>query len=440
MLQRFLKFIIEKNLFEKDTPVIAAVSGGIDSITLCTLLKKGGFNFAIAHCNFQLRGEESEQDYLFVKAFAQQNDIPFFSKRFETKKFAHSEKISIQMAARDLRYQWFDELLASGVYERTVTAHHKSDLAETILLNLVRGTGLAGLHGIKAKNGSLVRPLLFAEREDIANYAKENTLTWREDSSNLSTKYQRNYIRHKVIPLLKQLNPSFEETLNATAQKIKSAENMLEAHINKIIEKVFDKKKGEIDLVALKKEQEPDFIIYKLLKPFGFNFSQCSKIMQAIESGKHFESASHSLFFNRGNLILKEKKPVILEPVEIQEGTTAISMGTISLSIKTIEAKVYTIKKEKAIGAFDYEKLSFPLELKVWEKGDRFHPLGMKQSKKVSDFLIDRKMPLPEKEMQLILKNKSDIIWVVGQRIDERFKVNTATKKVWEITVKSTDN
>lgn len=436
MIELFQHYINEKELFTKESYVIAAVSGGLDSVCLCHLLYKSGYKFAIAHCNFGLRGAESDQDQDFVYQLAQTYQVPIFTKLFDTKGFAEQEKVSIQMAARQLRYDWFEELAREHKADKILTAHHKSDIAETLLLNLTRGTGIAGLHGIKATHNILARPLLFATREDLQDFVQTNQLKWREDSSNQSTKYKRNFIRHKVIPLLKELNPNFENTLEETIEKIALTEAVFNQQIETYRSQRF---RQEVDHWILSltnwtgKDQEL-IILFELLKPFNFSYEQCKVILSVLNqhSGKIVESNSHKLVKDRDCLIITTKteaSPALL----IEHNTETVEWEGKKLTIQKCNISDYQIITQENIAALDLDKITFPLELRTWKQGDWFFPLGMNNRKKISDFLIDSKIPLNLKDQIKVLTSNNEVVWIIGHRLDNRFKINPDTKNILEL-------
>lgn len=438
MIELFQNYIKEKELFTTESYVIAAVSGGLDSVCLCYLLHTAGYKFAIAHCNFGLRGTESDQDQEFVSQLAQKYQVPFFTKFFTTIDFAEEEKISIQMAARKLRYDWFDELAIQQKADKILTAHHKSDIAETLLLNLSRGTGIAGLHGIRPNQGLLARPLLFANREDLQTIVNSEQLLWREDRSNENTKYKRNFIRHKVIPLLKELNPNFENTLESTIEKITLAEAVFDEQIEAYRNKYFSQESDhwKVTLGNWSGKNQALIILFELLRPFGFSYEQCKSIVSVLNqsSGKIVESHTHKLVKDRTSLIITSKIPDT-KSLYIEHNTETLVWESKKLIIQKKEAKTYHIIPDKNIAALDLDKLTFPMELRTWKQGDWFVPLGMKTRKKISNFLIDSKIPLNLKDHLKVITSESNIVWVVGHRLDDRFKISNNTQNILELKV-----
>lgn len=424
MKPAFLNHIAKKKLLVGEDKILLAISGGIDSMVMLHLFQECKFKFSVAHANFQLRDSESEGDENFVKDFCKKNSISFFTKKFETEQYGKTNHLSIQMAARELRYQWFHELLIEYQFDSIATAHHLNDSIETVLLNFVRGSGLEGLDGIASKNGKVIRPLLFATRKEIKNYADENKIEWREDRSNISDDYPRNFIRHRVYPLLKELNPSLERTFSESQEKITGAVELMETGI-KQWRGEFEKKKDDQILLAKKGFEQVknlESILWNLIKGFGFNFDQCRQIVFALhgQSGKLFSTSQFELVVDRDHLIISKIKAQ-LEETLIELNQTEATLGNFKLQIEKKE-KV-SIKDDPFVAVLDIGKLKFPLKWRKWKSGDFFYPLGMTHKKKLSDFLIDQKISLADKETITVLESGNEIVWVVGQRIDERYKV-----------------
>ena len=432
-VKRFTQFINENNLFSAHDRILAAVSGGMDSVLMAHLLKAAGYNFGIAHCNFQLRGDEADADQSFVYGLATELGVPIHSINFDTKQHAADRKISIQMAARDLRYQWFGQISQQEGYEVIALAHHQNDAIETILLNLTRGTGIAGMHGILPKNRNLVRPLLFLNREEIDNIVHEDGLQYREDSSNSSVKYARNKIRLEVIPKLRELNPALEETFEHNLNHFRALEKLLQQKLSELRDELFVSKDDNIHIPIdrVKKLNPQSMLLYGLLRDFGFNESTVKDIISSLDkhSGRVFESGSHTLVLDRGQLILSGKH---IDPVEIKIDARQheAHFGNYRLTLLHDDSPLI-VKDNSFAASVDAETLVYPLTLRSWQQSDYFYPLGMKTRKKLSDFFIDLKIPLPEKKRIPILVNgNNDIIWVGGYRPDNRYKVTAKTNKV----------
>lgn len=439
MLADFNRFVTEHQLFDKSHRLLLAVSGGMDSITLADLLHKGGYTFAIAHCNFCLRGEESDGDEEFVQKLAKKYKAPFFVEKFDTKAFAEQEKISTQMAARALRYAWFDKILKGQGYDYLLTAHHQNDLLETVLLNFVRGTGISGFHGIRPKNGTTVRPLLFADREQVRDYVAAKFLAWREDSSNESNKYYRNLVRNEVVPLLKKINPNLEDTAAQTVEKVSVAEEVFFESVEKWRETAVQNLPDGLFIDIEKVLQKPVLFLYELLRPFNFNYDDAVQIYQSAggaQPGKQFVSLTYMLVRDRQHLVLTPKDLSVFGSLEIAEGATFFDFAGQGFKISIADKNNVKIDSSPKVALLDYEKLKFPLKVRKWKEGDWFIPLGMNGKKKVSDFLVDKKVPLNLKEKVMVITSGDSILWIAGWRIDDRFKVREATQKVYRIEMK----
>jgi tRNA(Ile)-lysidine synthase len=433
-VKSFTDFIEQNNLFERNSKVLAAVSGGMDSVLMVHLLKSAGFNFGIAHCNFQLRGDESLSDQEFCNNLAMQTCVPFHTISFDTLKHAAAEKISTQMAARDLRYQWFEQVRQQSGYTVIALAHHQNDAIETILLNLTRGTGIAGMHGILPKNGTLVRPLLFLGREEVQDIINENSLAYVEDSSNSSVKYARNKIRLEVIPKLKELNPALEHTFEKNLGHFRDLELFLGQQVATLKKELFVYKGDEIhiSIAAIKKLEPKRLLLYKLLQEFGFNETVIDDLIEALDkhAGRVFESARYRLLLDRGKLILAKQIHGALPEVLIGKNEREVNYAGYRLSVLHDDSPLIVKNNPMAV-SIDTDLLIYPLTLRPWRQGDRFYPLGMRKAKKISDFFIDQKVPLHGKEaIPLLVNGNGDIIWIGGYRPDDRYKVSDSTKKV----------
>jgi tRNA(Ile)-lysidine synthase len=439
MLEDFIHFVQKENLFQPDQKILIAVSGGIDSVVLSKLFSLAKFKFGIAHVNFSLRGEESLADEVFVKKFAKTLKVPYHTICFDTNAFAAQEKISTQMAARILRYQWFEEIRLQEGYDFIATGHHQLDSAETMLINLVRGTGIAGFHGIPIKSGNLIRPLSFASQEAIFDFVVANKLAWREDSSNESTKYQRNFIRHEIMPKFQELNTNFEQTLASTSQKIKGIEAWMQAELHE-----FTSEYCTVDAAGNTTVKRPSIsakynvLLTELLLKFNFNSTSIEAILQADKVGALFESPSHSLNIDRDQWIVTLKSQAEYKPIVITEEDEVIQIGNQELHIfieeRTANWKAIT---DPNVACLDADTLDFPLEIRKVQDGDWFCPLGMNQKKLISDFLTDKKVPLAIKKNTQILLSKGSVAWILGQRIDNRNKVTDKTELVAVFELKS---
>lgn len=405
-------------------------------MVMAHLFHSCSFTVSVAHVNFQLRGEDSDGDERFVQDWCSQNKIPFFCQRVETNNYAIENKLSIQMAARELRYAWFDKLREQNGFHYIATAHHLNDSIETVLINLARGTGLEGLTGIPAKSGNLFRPLLFATRADIENYAAQQEVAWREDTSNATDDYQRNFIRHHIIPGFKKLNPSFEETTQETLSKIKSEFSLLERDLDvwKKANLIHENHKIRIKKIGLN-YLEGAARLWHCIKDFGFRFSVCEDIMKALhgQSGKQFLTHSHKLVIDRDFLELtpiQDNWKEVLIDYEQENGTLGPWL------IEIVKASPRKPSNNLNEASVDLEKLEFPLVWRKWKAGDSFYPLGMTQRKKISDLLIDRKVSLGEKDSVTVLESGGEIVWVAGHRIDNRFRLTESTRAVITFSIR----
>ncbi|MCB0496723.1 MAG: tRNA lysidine(34) synthetase TilS [Cyclobacteriaceae bacterium] len=436
MVDAFLAFCKSKNIAIQVTKTLVTVSGGIDSVVLAHLFHKAGAQFSIAHCNFGLRGEESDKDEQFVKNLSEKLGVEFYCERFETVSYAETKGISIQMAARELRYKWFEQIREKANCEQIATAHHKGDTVETVLFNLTKGTGIEGLHGIRTKFNHLVRPLLFATRREISEFAAGNEIEWREDSSNASEKYSRNKIRHSVIPVLEEINPQAQEAIASSANRINETEKFLSHQIEQVVKKI-TRENGEnlfINIEELLNQPGYGYILSVLLKPYGFNYLQTTAIIE------NLEAISGKLFYSNSHVVNLDREQLIVSP--IHDGSNFLKIykqeGKYTLGDKCIVTKVsakenYFIKPDSSILALNMDKLKFPLEIRVWQKGDAFYPLGMKGKKKLSDFMIDAKIPVNLKNNVWVVVSGNEIAGVLNHRLDDRFKITNQTKTVFEI-------
>lgn len=437
MVDAFKSFCKSKNIAIEDVKLLVAVSGGIDSVVLAQLYSKIGLDFIIAHCNFGLRGKESDEDEKFVEDLASRIRVPFYSKTFETTLYAEAKGVSIQMAARELRYSWFEQIRKETNCNYIATAHHKGDIAETVLFNLAKGTGLEGLHGIKPVNGNMIRPLLFASREQIEQFAKKYKIIWRDDSSNASTKYSRNKIRHKVIPVLEKINPKTQEAIFSTSQRVSEAEQFLNYQVKELLNKAstIEGKNIFIDIKNLENIPGSTYVLHTILKPYGFNYAQSVIISKGLssDSGKLFYSKNHVVNIDRSQLIISPLQGDYSSKYYLSDKPDNYTFDSFSLQTRIVQSESYLIDTRPSILAFDADKLKFPLKIRVWKKGDAFQPLGMKGKKKLSDFMIDAKIPVNLKNNVWVVVSGDSIAGVLNHRLDDRFKITNQTKTVFEI-------
>jgi len=427
MLEQFLNHIRQYSLCDSNDRILLAVSGGLDSMTMLHLFKEAGFQIAVAHCNFQLRGAESDGDESFVRTTCKQLNIPFFSIRFDTDVYAKQNGLSTQMAARELRYAWFQKLLHDEKYDWLATAHHFNDSVETVLLNWLHGGSIESFAGIPVKNQQVIRPLLFALRSDLEKYATDKNLSWRDDASNVTDDYQRNFLRHQVIPKLKEINPSLESTLQYGLKKVKSDLSFLDASVGEWKQNHIKEAGLSIRIEKKALANLPVGITWRVLKPYGFNFSQCEDLTNALngQSGKKFLSNSHQLTVDRKEIILTPLESS-WEDILIKNDGGRVTLGSWDMDILTTTNLELTQNPLMAI--LDSDKLRFPLCWRKWKPGDYFYPLGMEHKRKLSDFLIDKKVSIAEKNYVTVLESEGQIVWVVGHRIDSRFRLTSSTK------------
>jgi tRNA(Ile)-lysidine synthase len=426
MLTKF-QHHIEQNFAQlKDKKLLLAVSGGVDSMVLLDLFYKLRFDICVVHCNFQLRGKESDADELLVREICQDGYIPYFINSFDTLEFAKENKLSIQLAARKLRYDWFQEIISLG-FDYVLTAHHLDDNLETFLINFTRGTGLEGLTGIPVQNENIIRPLLPFSRDEIENYAIDNKIQWREDSSNASDKYFRNKLRHNIVPTLKELNTGFLDSFQNTLHHLQQAESLVNDASKLVFEKVV-KEKGnqlEIHLKPLLEFQNYKAYLFQWLKNYGFSAWNDIYDLVGAQSGKQVFSETHVLLKDREKLILSERIPINNAEVFIIDSIEC----KVNIPLKLIFSRFSGGKHVNANCIFvDKDKIKFPLTIRKWQEGDYFYPAGMNGKKKLSKYFKDEKYSLLDKENQWLLCSENQIVWVIGKRADDRFLVKGTTQ------------
>lgn len=433
MLQKFQNHLLHNYQFLSGKKILLATSGGKDSMVMVHLFQQLDYKIGIAHCNFQLRGMESFEDQNFVQEYAAANDIPVFITQFDTKAFAEDYKVSTQVAARELRYNWFYELLETEKFDYILTAHHADDNLETFLINLSRGTGLEGLTGIPEQNDRVIRPLLTFSQEEMEEYAKLNNIQWREDSSNASDKYLRNKIRHHLVPMLKELNPNFLSSFHKTQTYLQEAQVMVEDASIMIYQQVAKQEEDTIyfDLKKLKKLPNYKSYLHQWLKEFGFSAWDDIYDLVESQSGKYVFSPEYRL--------LKDRDSLILSPInfvnEKEEYSIDENQKEVNIPLNLTFCKVADINLTTNSAIFvDADKLQYPLILRHWNEGDSFQPFGMNgKSKKVSKLFKDEKLSLLEKENSWLLCSNEDIVWIIGLRQDERFRIENTTKNILKI-------
>ena len=438
--KEFKAFVDEQRLFSKDDRILLALSGGVDSVVLAELLLELGYTFSAAHCNFHLRGEESNRDAEFVIKWAERKKVKLFVQDFDTYAYMQEKGISLEMAARELRYSWFENLMQENQIDYLLTAHHADDSAETFFINLLRGTGIAGLHGILPKNGNIIRPLLFATRKSILDYAELKNIQFVEDSTNSETKFLRNKIRHRLIPMLKEISPDFDSIIRKNIERLRDTETVFRNTVENVKDEIIirEKENIKISIAELQRLHPIGIYLYEILSDYGFNESVVNNVSMVLdaESGKRFYSKTHCL--------LKDREYLLIYPIEKEETETEYSIDAeITSIIEPFKAKIEVLKdlnfisvpKKANVAMLDMDLLNFPLELRHWKQGDSFVPFGMRKKKKLSDFFTSNKYSLLDKERQWLLCSGDEIVWVVGKRIDDRFKISNSTKSVLKIEI-----
>lgn len=441
----FKKHISDQHLFTAKDKLLLAVSGGVDSVVLCELCKQAGYDFVIAHCNFQLRGAESERDEQFVQQLGEKYGVEVKVKRFDTEQYAAANKLSIQEAARALRYEWFEELAVSSgsgvgnlVLLNIVTAHHRDDNMETLLMNFFRGTGLHGLTGIPAAYGQIKRPLLSFSKEEILAFAKEQQLDYVEDSSNQSSKYTRNFFRNELIPAISKVYPQVKDNLQDNIDRFKQIEKLYQLSVGAIKKKLLKEKGAEVHIpVKQLMGYHNRALIYEIIKEYGFQEKQVEELVKlaASDSGKYIESPvlQYRIIKHRHWFIISPVQSVASTAIVIEEKDKQVIFEQGILQVETTS----DIKPETSnfIASIDFNKVTFPLLLRKWKTGDYFYPLGMTRKKKISRFFIDQKLSKTAKENAWVIESDQRIIWVVGHRIDERVKILPSTKKSLKLSL-----
>lgn len=439
-LKQFQDFIEQHKLFANGNKILLAVSGGKDSVLMLHLFKALGVNIGVAHCNFNLRADEATRDEHFVKMLSASLNLTFHLTHFDTKKYAAENKVSTQMAARVLRYKWFEEIRAQNGYDYIALAQHQNDAVETVLINLVRGTGISGLHGILPKRDKLIRPILFLNKAEIDTLIDDNGLNFVEDSSNLSTNYTRNKIRLNVIPHLQEINPNLEHTFAQNINRFSQLEEFLNLRIQQLHQEIVEQRKDGLYIAIsdIEKLKPINLLLFEMLKPYGFNETVISEMIRNLhkQSGLKFLSATHQAIIDREYLIISVLNETINQYKMIHGNEDEFYFDTHFFSLHFTNDIAYTI--DKTLLYVDAEKLIFPLVMRNWQQGDKFMPLGMRSYKKISDFFIDEKISVHLKsDIPILINGNGDVIWIAGFRQDERYKLTKATKKVAIFEVKN---
>jgi len=437
MVEQFLKYIHSEKLFHSSQRILLAVSGGADSMLMLHLFTNAGFSVAVAHCNFGLRGSESDGDEQFVAEYCDKHNLAFYVKHFDTQDYALEKGISIEMAARDLRYAWFDGLLSKHGLDLLATAHHQDDVIETFLINLSRGSGIKGLSGIQPKSGKIIRPLLFTNRTEIQEYCERLRIDFRTDSSNIDTVYKRNLIRQQILPLLEQVNPAFRRNALKTIGNLHETGQLFQQRMSEIKTWVYsdDDQGAMIHIDKLLTLYPLRTILFELIREFGFQAEQVDDIIDSLtkESGRQFFSDEYRLVKDREYLLISPYVSKQDQVFYIEEDCLKINYP-VHFSLEVIDRKAdFRFSTHPDVADLDLDKVVFPLILRHWQEGEYFQPLGMTGMKKLSDFFVDEKYSIPDKENAWILASGNQVVWIVGKRLDDRFKISSKTKRILRI-------
>jgi len=458
LLHRFKESVQQKNLFHPKDRLLLAVSGGVDSVVLCGLCKQAGYDFSMAHCNFQLRGQESDRDEQFVRNLGKQYAVEVLVKKFDTKKYADETKKGIQEAARDLRYEWFHGLITKNStsdpdpdsyrdYRHRnpkfiLTAHHADDNIETLLMNFFRGTGLRGLEGIPERSSIIRRPLLEFWKAELIEFASENNLQFVSDSSNESSQYTRNLFRNEIIPLIGKAFPQVKENLRDNIDRLKETGQLYAFLVSEFKKRLFKIKSDEVHLpIRPLLSYQNKTLIFEIISDYGFSEKQVDEVIKLAESqsGKFIQSpnAPFRIIKFRNWFIISSDKPVNAETIVIERDTRKIQVSAFTLHLSGLSTSDLKHETSNLIACLDADQITFPLILRKWKEGDYFYPLGMTKKKKVSRFFIDQKLSKTEREKTWVLEMDKKIIWVVGMRIDDRFKITDKTKKILKLSLET---
>lgn len=438
LLTNFTSYIQGQQLFDPSQKVLLAVSGGVDSVVMATLFKQAGFNAAIAHCNFQLRGEESLRDEAFVRALAAQLSLPFFQVSFNTTGYAETHQVTIQVAARELRYEWLEAIRNQEGYHYIATAHHMQDSVETALMNFAKGTGIAGLHGILPKQEKVIRPLLFAEKDTLIAFAAWKNIQFVEDSSNTTDKYTRNFFRRQVIPRIQEVFPAAVKNMAATTERIREAEYLYQEAVERKKKQLLVQN-GNTWMVPVRKLQHMkplSTIAWEIFRHYGCSAAQTQQVLLLLgsESGRYVETSTHRIIRNRNWLLITPLADIAapLQVIDAEQQHVHFAGGQLHIRQEKRDPHL-PIPTSPFIACLDASQVTFPLLLRKWKQGDYLYPLGMPKKKKVSRLLIDQKLSLPEKEQVWVLESAKKIVWVLGLRIDDRVKITPKTQSVLQI-------
>lgn len=444
LIERFQEYVTRNSLFTRQDKILLTVSGGVDSMVLMSLCVNSGYNVGVAHCNFSLRGKESDEDEIMVQETARRYGIECFNRRFDTMGEMARTGESMEMAARRLRYEWFHQLCEEQGYTAIAIAHHIDDSIETFFINMLRGTGLRGLTGISNQVGRVVRPLMFATRKEILEYAHRKHISFREDSSNLTTKYLRNKIRLGLIPRIREINPRFPFIMNQNIERLTAAQQFIDGAINNIYNNIVEERDGiyTLHIDGIEHTTSRDFVIYEILNSrFGFKGDTVDGLCKTLAndySGKRFYSRNYVAYTDRGTIVVTRIEECDLCQVSVSKGQRRAYCGSNVLYFELCDVDMLnTFNTPDNVALIDAETISYPLTLRRWQEGDSFIPFGMTGRKKVSDFLIDNKVSMAEKSRQFVLMSNDEIIWLVGRRINDQNRITKKTDMVLRITCES---
>jgi tRNA(Ile)-lysidine synthase len=435
LLTGFKEYIDRERLFTAGEKILLAVSGGADSVVMAHLFHTAGFSFAIAHCNFQLRGQESERDEQFVNQLGAAYNVAVHKIRFDTEAYVSKHRVSVQVAARELRYEWLEDTRNTHGYTFIATAHHMQDNVETVLMNFCKGTGLAGLHGILPRQGVIIRPLLFAQKDEILAYVEKHALAFVEDSSNITDKYTRNFFRHRVLPPIQEAYPGAVQHMGGTIDRIREAELLYQEAVARHRKRLLEQKGNTfmVPVLKLQKTQPLHTIAYELFRTFGVTPAQTGQVLELLqsESGRYVVTPTHRIIRNRQWLLITPQAQQDADHIVIEKEQTHVHAAGGHLKLRVQERDVLGVIPSAAnIACLDSKHIRYPLVLRRWKQGDYFYPLGMDKKKKLSRFFIDQKLSLPQKEQVWVLESAKRIVWIAGMRIDNRFKITESTKEV----------
>jgi tRNA(Ile)-lysidine synthase len=435
VLEQFLIHINAHRLCKTTDKILLAVSGGVDSMVMLRLFVDAGYKPAVAHCNFMLRGDASLADEQLVKTQCENQQTPFYTTRFDTSRIATERGTSVQVTARDLRYNFFRQICEQHGYNKIATAHNANDNLETVLLNLLRGTGIDGIDGIPVSADNIIRPLLFASRSTIHDFAIASHVTWREDASNFDDDYTRNYLRHHVVPHLQTLNPNLETTFSNSVDRISAGVKLAKTAMQEIFSRYVTKESSSIliDRKILSETESAAVLLWEYLKVFGFNFPTCRLMIDHHQVGRKFFSGTKVLTVDREAFVIEDAAESEAGDVLIEYEQEHAVMHDQHLSFSVVEKKQFLMDSDSKFAHLDSSRLKYPLTWRRWRAGDSFVPLGMSSPKKVSDFLTDIKYPSSRKADVTVLQSGEDIVWIVGHRIHEHYKVSQSTRHILTI-------